>query len=80
MTALSNGQVLVAGGFDDSDTDATSELGSAELYDPEAGTFTAADSMTAARYNLTATLLASGKVFMAGSWDGSNSLASAEHT
>jgi hypothetical protein len=54
-TLLANGKVLVLGG------DA-----SAELFDPESGTFMPTGSMTTTRYGPTATLLADGKVLIAG--------------
>ena len=60
-TLLGNGKVLIAGGFSDKAT-----LGTAELYDPATGTFTATGSMAAARVYHTATLLQSGKVLIAG--------------
>ncbi len=58
-TLLNSGKVLIAGG---------SNRASAELYDPSAGTFTATGDMTAVRSwpSLTATLLANGKVLVAG--------------
>ena len=79
-TLLPNGKILIAGGS--SDGTAANALNSAELFDPTgnsgAGTFTPTSSaMNAKRYGATATLLANGKVLLAG---GQNSglLASAE--
>jgi len=61
-TLLPNGKVLIAGGCgDDSES-----LASAELYDPEVGTFTATGSMTVGRCGHTATFLPNGKVLIAG--------------
>ncbi len=61
-TLLSNGKVLVAGGFN-----WTTPLATAELYDPEAGTFASTgNSMATARATHAATLLPSGKVLIAG--------------
>jgi hypothetical protein len=59
-TRLSSGKVLVTGGF------AVRVLASAELYDPETGTFSGTGSLFAARQNHTATLLRNGKVLVAG--------------
>ena len=65
-TLLSNGKVLVAGGYD-----GVNYLSSAELYDPASGTWSATGSLTTARGNHTATLLPNGKVLVAGGYDGS---------
>jgi hypothetical protein len=65
-TLLPNGKVLIAGG---SYSEAGDSFADAELYDPNAGTFTATGSMTAARAAHTATLLPSGKVLVAGGTD-----------
>ncbi|MCY1079507.1 Kelch repeat-containing protein [Archangium lansingense] len=53
--------VLVAGG-----EGATSKLASAELYDPETGTWTATGNMGLVRYAHTATRLQDGRVLVAG--------------
>jgi hypothetical protein len=55
-TLLSDGRVLVAGGWRDS----------AELYDSKTGTFSPTGSMTTARTDHTATLLSDGRVLIAG--------------
>jgi len=68
-TLLSNGQVLVAGGYNDN------YLSSAELYDPATGTWTPTGSMTAARMLHTAALTPNGQVLVAG---GCNSVSDAE--
>ena len=67
-TLLPSDKVLVAGGDDESDPPANSEgtLGSAEVYDPAAGTFIPTGNMTAAREAHTATLLSNGAVLIAG--------------
>jgi len=62
MTLLPNGEVLVAGGVDDTFTPSVS----AELYDPATGTWTATGSMRTRRASHTATLLTNGQVLVAG--------------
>lgn len=60
-TLLTNGKVLIAGGFTDEGMTA-----SAELYDPSTGTFSLAGAMSTARGDFTATLLPTGDVLIAG--------------
>ena len=74
-TLLSNGQVLIAGGY----SVGGAVTNSAELYDPATGAFTATGSMTIGRADHTATLLPNGQVLMAGGNSGaSQQLNSAE--
>jgi hypothetical protein len=74
-TLLANGKVLVVGGRDGSDN----YLASAELYDPEVGTFAPTDGgLATARANHTATLLRSGKALVVGGIALNGTLASAE--
>src|SRR5207244_2397035 len=70
-----SGKVLVAGG-----KNGTSSLSTAQLYSPTGGTWASAPSMTGtnpARHQATATLLANGKVLLAGGVSGSAVVSSA---
>jgi len=64
-TALVNGKVLIAGGYDQ--TMAT--LASAEIYDPITGRFSPTDTMGYGRVAAAATLLNDGRVLMVGGQD-----------
>ncbi|HTY35866.1 MAG TPA: kelch repeat-containing protein [Bacteroidota bacterium] len=78
-TALPNGMVLVAGGFRKS-SDGRSQLysNSAELFNPHTESFAPAGTMNVARCGHTATLLANGKVLIAGGFTEKGMTASAE--
>ena len=67
ITLLVNGQVLVAGGCTGYDVNGCKAVtNKAEIYDPAAGTWKATGAMRGSRHAMTATLLASGKVLVAG--------------
>ena len=66
-TPLENGKVLIAGGSDDGDL--ASALASAELYDPETGTWSITANLKSTRVLHTATLLEGGKVLVAGGYN-----------
>lgn len=59
-TLLNSGKVLVAGGVTGSSTVTLMPVASAELYDPVAGTFSSAGTMTSPRAQFTASLLTTG--------------------
>jgi Galactose oxidase, central domain/Kelch motif len=71
-TSLPDGRILVAGGFENG-----SSLASTEVFDPTTEAFTPATNMTVTRAGHTATLLSNGKVLIAGGYNGSY-LANAE--
>jgi uncharacterized delta-60 repeat protein len=75
-TALSDGSILVAGGG--SDYSGGKFLASAELFDPKTGTWRATGSMAGQRNFETATLLADGRVLVAGGFGAQEPVASAE--
>lgn len=72
-TLLTNGEVLVAGGFGASAVQAT-----AELYDPATGNWSFTGSLNTHRFSHTATLLPDGTVLVAGGDDLSGGVAPAE--
>ena len=80
-TLLSNGSVLVTGGFGGATSTLQSlgsVLASAEIYDPVAAKWSLVASMNSPRMNHTATLLSNGKVLVTGGTNGTATVASAE--
>jgi hypothetical protein len=78
-TLLPDGKVLIAGGgIANYPSLADPALASAELYDPDTGTFSATGDMTTPRWGHKAILLNNGKVLIAGGLDLLVGLASAE--
>jgi large repetitive protein len=75
-TLLLSGKVLVSGGAPDSA--GYSSLSSAEVYDPNVGTWAAIGSMSSARQVHSATLLPDGRVLVAGGFDVGYFISSAE--
>jgi WD40 repeat protein len=76
-TRLSDGKVLIAGGFRE---EGTSEIAiaSAEIFDPGTNTFTPIGDMNEPRNGHTATLLPDGDVLLAGGWNQQGRTATAE--
>ena len=71
-TLLSNGKVLVTGGFQPP----SSTLPSAEIYDPATGLFASTGNMNYARRGHNATLLDDGTVLIVGGYDSQNKIVS----
>jgi len=67
-TLLSNGKVLVVGGWVPGYGTKTCSTSAAELYDPATGKWTATGSLAEGRAEHTATLLPDGKVLVAGGY------------
>ena len=63
---LSNGNVLLCGGFREQSTGTLEATETAEVFHPSSNTFAAVGTMTVARANHTATLLDDGRVLIAG--------------
>ncbi len=67
VTLLANGQVLVAGGCTAYDVNGcAATTNKAEIYNPATGTWKATGALRGSRHAMTATLLPSGKVLVAG--------------
>ena len=77
-TLLPNGKVLVAGGSSFDNTGGPHLQTSAEIFDPQNGTWTMIASMNNSRYLHTATLLADGRVLAIGGFSAGGVTASAE--
>jgi N-acetylneuraminic acid mutarotase len=75
MSALHDGRILVTGGLCDNYICGELYLSSAELYDPGAGAWSDAGSMSIKRYSHTASVLSDGRVLVSG---GAEAGASAE--
>jgi sugar lactone lactonase YvrE len=76
-TLLTNGLMLVVGGITNADAGGV-DLASAELFNPNTGTWTLTGTMANARNSHTATLLPNGKVLVAGGAGTSGVLSSVE--
>lgn len=76
-TLLSDGKVLIAGGFQEEGTSEVA-IASAEVYDPTTNTFTPTGDMNEPRDGQTATLLPNGEVLIVGGWGLSGRTSTAE--
>lgn len=76
-TRLPNGKVLIVGGDFSDDGNPFNAIAAVELYDPAAGTFSTVGNLSGARFSHSATLLADGRVLIAGGF-GSGVLSSAQ--
>ncbi len=72
LTLLSNGQVLIAGGYH------FGALASAQLFNPSTGTWTVTGSLNNARSGHTAALLSNGQMLVAAGSGSNGPIASAE--
>lgn len=61
VAALPDGRVLVAGGYDGSES-----LSSAEVFDPATGSFAATSSLNVPRFGAVATALSDGRILVTG--------------
>jgi WD40 repeat protein len=78
-TLLSDGRVLIAGGTSGSGPGGSIYTNAADIFDPTTESFIAvAEGMRSPRSSHTATLLPSGKVLVAGGWNGTATVSSAE--
>jgi hypothetical protein len=77
-TLLADGRVLVTGGTADGWVYSGPFQASAEIYDPQTGTFSPTGPMTDERVSQTATLLPDGHVLIAGGYDGIADVTTAE--
>ena len=75
-TQLQDGRVMVTGGLSDDDNPVA--ISSAELYNPDTGTWSITGNLAVARYDAEVTLLKSGKVLIAGGEDGHSGFNSSE--
>ena len=69
FTVLSNGKVLIVGGF----SGGVSTTATCEIYDPSVGTWSSTGSISSARHDVSVILLANGKALASGGQVGSSS-------
>ena len=78
LTRLKNGKYLVTGGYNGMGATATAEIYDPTVTDPLVNPWSYAAPMQAARYTHTATLLPDGRILVAGGYDNSWGVGSAE--